>query len=324
MFPIRFILSPFLLIGLLSFVLSVHAQNRELLGEYRIGIVGRDQGDAIYQATQLGAQDAARELSELYSIDVELLPLTPNVEEGGSQPASLANLFIEDADGFILSPADPDSVRSSIEFAMEQGQEIVFFENRIDDIQPLASFIADEVEAGRLAAEVLLKALPTKGRVAILISDTADSGMLERLAGARAELGYQRIEKVVECAPDYQSAIETIRATQEADRNDLIKGWLFLGDWPLLGMPALPWKPGKFPCVAIQSSPSAFMYVDQGYVDALIVQPYYEWGKSSMTALVNKLHKQQVPEAQTTRSAPRVVDWRNIESYREDWKNWLK
>ena len=321
---IRHLTSRISIAALLLCASGAHAQNREILGEYRIGIVGRDQGDAIYQATHLGAQDAARALSEEYSIDVELLVFTPSVEQGGSQPASLAGLFIEDADGFIISPEDPETLRPSIEFALEQEQEVVFFENQIEDIQPLAAFVADEVEAGRLAAEALLKSLPTTGRVAILVSENPGPGMQDRLKGARAALGYRRIEKVVTCAPDYRAAIETIRATQEADRNDLIKGWLFLGDWPLLGMPALPWKPGKLPCVAIQSSPSAFMYIDQGYVSALIVHPYYDWGTASMTALVNKLHNGTIPEEQTTRSAPRVVDWRNIESYRESWKTWLK
>lgn len=303
---------------------GAHAQNREILGEYRIGIVGKDQGDAIYQATHLGAQDAARELSEQYSIDVELLVFTPNVEQGGSQQASLAGLFIEDAEGFIISPEDPEALRPSIEFALEQEQEVVFFENQIPEMQPLAAFVADEVEAGRLAAQALLKELPTQGRVAILISENPSPGMQDRLKGARATLGYRRIEKVVESAPDYRAAIEAIRTTQEADRNDLIKGWLFLGDWPLLGMPALPWEPRDFPCVAIQSSPSAFMYIDQGYVNALIVHPYYEWGAASMTALVNKLHKDTLPDEQIRHSPPRVVDWRNVETYRDSWKAWLK
>ena len=324
MFAIRH--SPFaILVSLLtSCALVSNAQNRELLGEYRIGIVGRDQGDAIYQATHLGAQDAARALSEQYSIDVELLVFTPNVEQGGSQPATLAELFIEDADGFIISPSEPETIRPSIEFALEQGQEVVFFEHQIEGIHPLTAMVADEVEAGRLAARALLKQLPTKGRVAILINDNPGPGMRDRLEGARAALGYRRIEKIVRCAPNYPAAIETIRATLEADRNDLIKGWLFLGDWPLLGMPALPWKAGKLPCVAIQSSPSAFMYIDQGYVSTLIVHPYYEWGRTSMTALVNKLHKGIAPEEPTIITAPRIVDWRNIDAYRESWKTWLK
>jgi ribose transport system substrate-binding protein len=303
---------------------TAHAQNREILGEYRIGIVGRDQNDAIYQATHLGAQDAARKLSQRYSIDVELLVFTPNIEQGESQSSSLAELFIEDADGLIISPIDSETSLPAIEFAVEQGQQVVFFENQIEGIEPLTAIIADEVEAGRLAGETILKHLPTKGRVAILMSDESDPGMLDRLKGVRAALGYQGIQTIVRCQPQYLSAIEAIRAAQEADRNDWIKGWVFLGDWPLLGMPALPWQPGKLPCVAIQSSPSAFMYFDQGYVSALIVHPYYDWGYASVEALVNKLHKNTPPEDVKTLTAPRVIDWRNVEAYRENWKTWLK
>ena len=302
----------------------LQAQNREILGEYRIGIVGRDQSDAIYQATHLGAADAARELSEQYSIDVELLVFTPNTDQGASQSTSLTELFIENADGLVISPFEPETLRPSIEFAIDQGQEVVFFENQIDDIAPLAAIMADEVEAGRLAGEALLKKLPTTGRVAILISENASEGMLDRLKGARAALGYRRIEQIVKCAPDYASAIAAINTAEDLDRNDLIKGWLFLGDWPLLGMPALPWKPGKLPCVAIQSSPSAFIYIDQGYVSALIVHPYYDWGHASMEILINKLHAGTNPADSKILTAPRVVDWSNIEAYRESWKTWLQ
>ena len=129
------------LTALLLSASDAHAQNRELLGEYRIGIVGRDQGDAIYQATHLGALDAARKLSEQYSIDIELLVFTPNLEQGGSQPASLAGLFIENADGLIISPAEPETLRPSIEFALEQDQQVVFFEHQIDNIEPLTCLL---------------------------------------------------------------------------------------------------------------------------------------------------------------------------------------
>ena len=304
--------------------LCAHAQNREVLGEYRIGIVGCDQGDASYQATQCGAQDAARALSAQYSIDVELLNATPSPEQGESQTTSLAELFVENADGFLISPEAPERIRGSIEFAQAQGQQVVLFEHQLEDLQPLAALVADEVEAGRLAAQAILKTLPTKGRVAILTSEQADAGIHDRLQGARAALGYRRIEKIVPCAPNYAAAIAAIRATQAADRNHRITGWLFLDDWPLLGMPALPWKAGELSCVAIQSSPSALMYIDQGYVNALIVHPYYEWGHASMTALVNQLHNGRAPDAPTVLTAPRIVDWSNLDAYRDNWKSWLK
>jgi len=303
---------------------ALTAQNRELLGEYKIGIIGRDQDDTIYQAAHEGAQAAARELSEKYSIDVELVIYTPNIAQGGSQITSLAELFIEDADGLILSPQNTEAVRASVDFALEQGQEVVFFESQLTGSSALASVLADEVEAGRLAGRAILKKLPTKARVAILTSETPDAELDQRMKGLREVLGYRRIESTITCAPDYQSAIEAIRAAEEADRNDLIKGWVFLEDWPLLGMPALPWKPNELPVVAIQSSPSAFIYVDQGYLDALVVHPYYDWGAKSVEIMVEKLHNGKTPKDTIVRTTPRIVDWRNAEAYRDSWKKWLK
>lgn len=313
-----------LILAALVWGFALSAQNRELMGEYKIGIVGRDQEDAIYQAAQAGAQAASLELSQKYSIDIELVAYTPNKAQGGNQVTSLAELFIGDADGLILSPQQGEAVQASVDFAIEQGQEVVFFESQLSGTPALAAILADEVEAGRLAGRAILTKLPTQGRIAILTSKNPSIELTQRMKGLREVLGYRRIETTISCEPDYQSAIAAICAAEDADRNDLIKGWVFLEDWPLLGMPALPWKPGKLPVVAIQSSPSAFIYVDQGYLDALVVHPYYEWGYKSVETMVNKLHKEQAPETKIIRTTPRVVDWRNAEAYRDNWKKWLK
>jgi ribose transport system substrate-binding protein len=316
-------ISSYILLGAVMLQFAA-AQNREVLGEYKIGIIGRDQEDTIYQAAHLGAQDAALELSKKYSIDVELLIATPEASQGGSQPTSLAELFVGDADGFIISPAAGEVVASSINFALQEGQEVIFFESQLEGVEPMTAILADEVEAGRLAGKAILKKLPTKARVAILTSSSPTPQLKQRLAGVRAALGYRRIEKVVATEPNYHAAIKTIQAAEEADRNDQIKGWIFLEDWPLLGMPALPWKPGKLPVVAIQSSPSAFIYTDQGYIEALVVHPYYDWGYKSVETMVEKLHNNVSPEESTILTQPKVVDWRNLKDYREDWKTWFK
>lgn len=318
----QLLIVPLLLGGI--WLQELQAQNRELLGEYRIGIVGRDQGDAIYQAAHEGAQAAALAMSLKYSIDVELVVLTPDRSQGSSQTTALAELYIEDADGLIISPQDTEAIRASVDFALQQGQEVIFFESQLEGRQPLASVLADEVEAGRMAGREILKKLPTKARVALLTSKAPGPELEQRMAGLREVLGYRRIETTVRSEPNYRASIEAIRAAEEADRNDLIKGWVFLEDWPLLGMPALPWKPGQLPVVAIQSSPSAFIYVDQGYLDALIVHPYYDWGYKSVETLVEKLHNQRTPQNPVVRTTPRVVNWRNAEDYRNSWKQWLK
>ena len=89
-------------------------------------------------------------------------------------------------------------------------------------------------------------------------------------------------------------------------------------------MPALPWRPNRLPVVAIQSSPSAFIYVEQGYLSALVVHPYYDWGYKSMETMLEKLHNDQRPEDSLIRTTPRIVDRHNLEDYRDSWKKWLK
>jgi ribose transport system substrate-binding protein len=304
--------------------LGAHGQNREILGEYTIGIIGRELHNPIYQAAQLGAEDAARDLSRQYSIDVELLTQTPDTEKGADQPQSMAELFVQNADGFVISPSESEAVRESIQFAQANGQKVVFFENSLPGLTPLAAVTADEAEAGRLAGEAILEVLPDRGRVAILTSAAADARLEQRLAALRATLGYKRIHKIVSCKPNYQSAMRAIKEAQKADHDHLISAWVFLADWPLRGMPALPWEPGEIPAVAIQSSPSAFLYLDAGYIDTLIVHPYYEWGYQSVAHLIRHLHGKTATEAGRGISPPRPVNWENLAQYREDWKLWLQ
>ena len=317
---LRKILLHYIAIPLLI-VQSTIAQNLEVLGEYKIGIVGQDFEDAIYQATHLGAQEAARDLSRRYSIDIELIVLTPDLNQGGDQEVSIGQLFIGDADGFIISPVK--GVQNAVAFAQEQNQQIIFFETALENIVPLASIIADEYTSGVLAGRYIAKLLPNKGRAAILMANNPSAAMLERLDGVRTSLGYKRIEKIVRCEPYYSAAIAAICEADRDDVNDYIDGWVFLDDWPLLGIPTLPWEAGRLPCVAIQSSPSAFLYLDKGYVNALVVHPYYKWGYQSVVMMVDKLHKNQLPNLPHTITAPMVVDWQNVESYRKSWKHWF-
>lgn len=299
-------------------------QNRELLGEYVLGIIGQDRNDRIYQVVHEGAKAAVRELIKKYSIDIDLLELTPDKIRGETQTSSLAELFIKDAEGLIISPENNDSVRASVDFVFRQGCEVVYFETQFSEPVPLTAIPADEVEAGRLAGKEILRRLPSRGRVAILTEKEPKPKFVQRLKGLREVLGYRRIQSIVRCAPNYNSAIEVIHKTEDSDLKNQIKGWVFLGNWPLTGPLQLPWDPERKPLVAIGSTPSAFVYFEQEYLDALIVHPYYEWGYRSIEAMVERLHNGRHPDEAVIKTIPRVVDLQNVQKHREDWLKWLK
>jgi ABC-type sugar transport system substrate-binding protein len=315
---------------------GLQAQNRELLGEYRLGILGREAGNAIYQAVHSGAEDAARELAERLSIDIEILERTPVKNLPRAQMEALSRLFVEEVDGVALSPADGALLRPLLETMQGQGVEVVLFESAIDGFQPRTAFPADETEAGRLAGLAAKQAMPSGGRAAILIAADKTPALQARLDGVRSTLGFRRIYGIIECDPDYASAVAAIKAATEADADDLIAGWVFLDDWPLRGAPSLPWDEGEGACAAIGVSPSALLHLERGYVDALVVHAYYEWGYRSVEALIEAVH--QPPVAADTASdaresgrayardirRPRVIDWRNRDAYSEAWKGWMQ
>jgi ribose transport system substrate-binding protein len=302
---------------------SLQAQNREILAELKIGVIGRSLADPSYQAVHSGARDAARALSQSYSIDVELRVLTPQLSNGQTQSSALGQLLIEGADGFIISPEINSEVEESIRFAIEEGQKAVVFEGLKPVANALAQVVANERAAGRQAGKAIQSKLPTRGRIAILTSEQPNEAELARLDGLRDALGYKRIECIVTCQPNYRSANEAIRLAEEKDRGHLIKGWVFLNDWPLRGAPALPWPPGKLPCVAIQSSPATFIYLDEGYLSAFVAHPYYDWGYRSMEMLIQSLYRKQSPEPYTLVLGTRVINKDNAEAYRREWQEWL-
>ncbi len=318
--PIRFV--P-LLLAVFSLAGGLVAQNRELLGELKIGMIGRDLSDPAYQAAHKGALDAAQVLGKRYSIDVEVRVLTPKLADGQTQSSALGQLLIEGADGLAISPEVDKEVDESIRFAVEEGQKVVVFESLRPMDSALAQVVADERAAGRQAGEAILPRLPTRGRVAVLTSTNPTEAEKARLDGLRNALGYKRIERIVSCEPDYKSAIEAIRQAEEEDRNHLIKGWVFIDDWPLRGTPALPWAPGKLPCVAIQSTPAAFIYLDSGYLSAFIAHPFYEWGYRSIETLVQTLFLDRPPEEPNLVLGTRVINWDNAEQYRREWQEWI-
>lgn len=313
-----------LLISSLCVSAGAFAQNREVLAEYKIGIIGRDMANPTYQAAHAGVANAAHALSERYSIDIEVLVLTPKLSEGENQSTALAQLLVEEADGLIISPEDEPAVIESLEFAIETEQSVVLIDSQMTFASAVATILPNEFEAGRKAGQAILKKLPTRGRVAILMSETESASEKARLAGLREVLGYKRIETIVRSPHDYMSANAAIRTAETDDRNHLIKGWVFLNDAPLQGAPAFPWKPGKLPCVAIQSSPTALIHLDQGYLSAFVVHPYYDWGYTAMELMVAKLHRDELPETREIASEVEIINSRNSADYRKRWKEWMQ
>jgi ABC-type sugar transport system substrate-binding protein len=301
-----------------------HAQNLEVLAEYAVAFIGQDITNASDQASYLGATENALKLSQTLSIDVEIRDYTPQASIGENQITALAKAYAANVDAIIISPDFKTDLEPSLNFAAKHDYPIVFIGSAPKDNSALANIIVDEVATGKRMAERLLEQLPSNARAAILIDEPMSPAIKARLSGVRGVLGFRKIEKVVSTPPSYEAAVNTLLGEEANDTNDLISGWVLLSDWPLRGMPLLPWQPGRKPAVAYLTSPTSLNFLENNYVPVFITHPYYSWGEQSVEIVIKKLFQNDSPQSQIIFSEALDVDRYNLMTYQEAWKNWLR
>lgn len=316
-----YIISLFLL---LNCSLTLQAQNNELLGSYKIAFIGKDKESSKYKAIFSGIKDAAKALGQEFSIEIEVLELSPIQGQKEAQSKAIIQSFLKNVDGIILSPSANENLNSVLKLTEFHKKEIVLLEQFVNSITPLLTVQANEVEAGKLLAKAILKQLPTQGRVAILTSSEPSAIFKDRMKGVKSILGYKGIETVIQTEPNYKSAVKSIQQAEENDVDHYIKGWIFLDDWALRGMPDLPWNPNALPLVTLQSSATTNLFYDLGYLQSMVLHPYHESGYEASESLILKLFKKQTPTSPVYISKPILVNWENIELYKKYWNQWLR
>ena len=313
----------FSLLLLLNFSHTLQAQNNELLGSYKIAFIGKDKESSKYKAIFSGIKDAAKTLGEELSIEVEVFELSPIQDQEDTQSEAIIQSFLKNVDGIILSPAEKENLSNALKLIQFHKKEIVLLEQPVSSIASLMSIQPNEVQAGKLAAKALLKELPTQGRVAILTSSQPSTTLEQRMKGVKSILGYKRIETVIKTEPNYKSALKSIKQAEDNDVDRYIKGWLFLDDWGLRGMPDLPWQPNALPLVTIQSSATTNLFYDLGYLNAIVIHPYHDWGYQASEVLIKKMFKKKSPANNVIIPEPILVNWENIDIYKKYWREWL-
>ena len=313
----------FSLLLLLNFSHTLQAQNNELLGSYKIAFIGKDKESSKYKAIFSGVKDAAKTLGEELSIEVEVFELSPIQDQEDTQLEAIIQSFLKNVDGIILSPAEKENLSTALKLIQFHKKEIVLLEQPVSSVASLMSIQPNEVQAGKLAAKALLKELPTQGRVAILTSSQPSATLEQRMKGVKSILGYKRIETIIKTEPNYKSALKSIKQAEDNDVDRYIKGWLFLDDWGLRGMPDLPWQPNALPLVAIQSSVTTNLLYDLGYLNAIVLHPYHDWGYQASEVLIKKMFKKKSPANNVIIPEPILVNWENIEIYKKYWREWL-
>src|SRR5882757_9196010 len=290
-----------------------------------IGLIAKSQGNPVFQAARVGAQDAAKELSEKLHLNIKIDWRTPNEEDAQKQAEAIEQLVLAGAEGISVSCSDANKLTDAINSAVNNGVPVATFDSDAPASKRFVTYGVDDIDCGAQTMAELAKVMNGKGVVAILAGNPNAPNLQKRVAGAKKEAAKYpgiTIRDTYYHKETPQDAAAKVEQVMQA--NPDITGWAMIGGWPLFTENALKWQPGTVQCVAVDALPAQLAYIRSGHVPVLLAQQCYEWGHRTVELLVNKIVLKQNPPAVKEVSALIPVTKDNVDAFAKNWSRWLR
>lgn len=307
----------------LADVASVGSESREPR-KYEIGVIAKSNSNPVFQAAKTGAEDAARDLSKKYNIEVKINWRTPNNESAQQQSQYLEQLAAQGVAGIAVSCSDGEVLKGAIDAAVGKGVEVVTFDSDSPNSKRFAYYGINDEEAGRTVMDELAKVMGGKGVVAILAGNQSAPNLQTRVRGVKeAAKKYPGITIKdtyyhVETATDAANKVQQVQTA-----NPDISGWAMIGGWPLFTTNALDGVYQTAKVVSVDHLPEQLDYVRKGQVQALIGQDCYGWGYQSVVMLIEKIHEGKKPAKVINNFKLAKVTKENVEEFAGLWTKWV-
>jgi simple sugar transport system substrate-binding protein len=196
---------------------------------YKFAVVTHGgNGDSFWDVVKKGAEQAGKDEG-----------VTVSYQASDNDPAKQSQLIDaavnQKVDGLVVSMANPDALKASIEKAVAAGIPVITINSGQDksaEFGALAHVGQDETIAGEGAGEKL-KAAGVKHLICV-IQEAGNIGLEQRCAGAKSTLG-GKVENIQVQNSDPAGAQATIKAKLQSDSS--IDGVLTLG--PVIGSAAI-------------------------------------------------------------------------------------
>ena len=305
--------------GLLLSTLTAAAQKT-----LTFGMIAKSQGNPFFEASRVGANDAARELGEKHHLKIKIDWRTPNEEDAQKQAETIEQLLLTGTDGIIISCSDANKLTDAINKAVRQGVPVVTYSGDAPASKRFVALGIDDFKCGEETFRSLAKELKGRGVVAAIDGNPNAANLQQRAAGFRAAAKQFPNIKVLDIfyhKETPQDAVAKIEQVMQA--NPDVTGWGLLGGWPLFTDNALKWQPGSVKCVCVDALPQQLPYVRSGHVQLLLSQDVYGYGYKSVEHLVNKLHLKKDPASALDNSPLTPVTKDNVDAFAKNWEKWL-
>jgi ribose transport system substrate-binding protein len=237
----------------------------------------------------------------------------------GTQTRLLDDLLAAGAAGIVVSPVDTKGMVDTLDRIA--GQVTLFtMDSDVPNSKRVAFFGSSNIEAGKQAGRLVLKALPTGGKCMGFIGLMRVANADERIAGVKEALRDSRIELVDVLADGFDKARSKRNVVDTlASRPDIncMVGFYDYNAPLILEAVREAGKLGQIKIVAFDEDPITLGGVKDGTIVGTIVQQAYEWGYLSMTALAKYIagRKSVIPADGQIILPTRIIDRDNVDAY---------
>lgn len=268
-------------------------------GKLTIAMIGKSAANPVFLSAREGAEQAARDYSEQYSVPIEVQWLTPDSEDVRAQVQRVQQAVGDQVDAILVSASDASQLRVAIDSAVAAGVPVMTFDSDVPGSKRFAFYGVDDAQLGQRVMAELAKAIGEKGQIAILAGNPDAPNLQKRVEGIQQEAAkYPGIQVVgVFHHPETaEAAADTVLRVQ-AEHPEIV-GWAAVGGWPLFSPKLMnEMDPAQVKIVAVDALPSQLPYVENGLAPILLAQPTYMWGYTGVQTIVDKLvNDRNVPE----------------------------
>jgi ribose transport system substrate-binding protein len=290
----------------------------------KIAMIAKSSTNPVFISARRGAETAAKELGEKHGINIQIVWMAPDHEDGQLQATAVAQAISDRASAILISCSDTERCTTAINEAVDRGIPVMTFDSDAAGSKRFAFYGLDDENLGRAVMRELAAQLQKKGAVAILAGNEDAPNLRKRVDGVRREAALApgiTIVGTFHHAETPTDAAEAVASAQKA--NPKIQGWAMVGGWAL-STPRLTKEldPKRVKIVAVGGLPAQLPFVQSGLVPVLLALPSYNWGYVSVQRIVDKVHmKQDVPAILPPMEVIRVTK-DNLGSFARQLKSW--
>ena len=280
----------------------------------RFALIPKGLDIPVFDYANKGAQREAKSLG-----NVEVIYRGPEHADELKQKEILESFINQKVDGIAISVVNAAFLTSTIDKAIAAGIPVVTWDSDAPESKRIAFYGVDDVKAGQIMGENVVKLLGGKGTVALMTSLGANN-LQRRLDGVKEVLAKNPGIKIVET---YDVKEDSVRAAEliatGTNRYPNLGAWVSVGGWPVFTQNALGPVPATTKVISFDTNPPAPDLIKSGKAQVLIGQKYFGWGSETIK-LLHQIVNGQRPANTIIDSGVDVVTKENVDAYMAQWK----